>query len=124
MYKRHDYNQIGNVAEDGGDSPTITLWIGSGRDQANVIKAMIDESFTNEYGVNVNEQLVDMSTLLRTELAGEGPDVAIQVVNTSGIAGAVLNTGNDTPVNYGIRNAVLDLSQFSDLEDVYKRQFL
>ena len=116
-----DYNQIGNVAEDNGDSPTITLWIGSGRDQANVIKSMIDESFTNEYGVNVNVQLVDMSTLLRAELAGEGPDVAIQVANTSGIAGAVLNTGNDTPVNYGIRNAVLDLSQFEDLDEVLTR---
>ena len=116
-----DYNQIGNVAEDGSDSPTITLWIGSGRDQANVIKSMIDESFTNEYGVNVNVQLVDMSTLLRAELAGEGPDVAIQVANTSGIAGAVLNTGNDTPVNYGIRNAVLDLSQFDDLDEVLTR---
>ena len=116
-----DYNQIGNVAEDKGDSPTITLWIGSGRDQANVIKSMIDESFTNEYGVNVNVQLVDMSTLLRAELAGEGPDVAIQVANTSGIAGAVLNTGNDTPVNYGIRNAVLDLSQFDDLDEVLTR---
>ena len=116
-----DYNQIGNVSEDGGDSPTITLWIGSGRDQANVIKSMIDESFTNEYGINVNVQLVDMSTLLRAELAGEGPDVAIQVANTSGLAGAVLNTGNDTPVNYGIRNAVIDLSRFDDLDEVLTR---
>lgn len=117
-----DYNQIGNVAEsDDGTDETITLWIGSGRDQANVIKAMIDETFTNETGVNVNVQLVDMSTLLRAELAGEGPDVAIQVANTNGIAGAVLNTGNDTPVNYGIRNAVLDLTQFDDLDEVTSR---
>lgn len=116
-----DYNQIGNVAEEGSTAPTITLWIGSGRDQANVIKAMIDETFTNTYGVNVNVQLVDMSTLLRAELAGEGPDVAIQVANTTGIAGQVLNTGNDTPVNYGIRNAVLDLTQFDDLEEVSQR---
>lgn len=113
-----DYNQIGNVAEESSTAPTITLWIGSGRDQANVIKAMIDETFTSEYGINVNVQLVDMSTLLRAELAGEGPDVAIQVANTTGIAGRVLNTGNDTPVNYGIRNAVLDLTQFSDLSEV------
>lgn len=116
-----DYNQIGNVAEEGTDAPTITLWIGSGRDQANVIKAMIDETFTSNYGVNVNVRLVDMSTLLRAELAGEGPDVAIQVANTTGIAGQVLNTGNDTPVNYGIRNAVLDLTQFDDLDVVAKR---
>lgn len=116
-----DYNQIGNVIAEGDDSTTLTLWIGSGRDQANVIKSMIDEDFTNNYGVNVNVQLVDMNTLLRAELAGEGPDVAIQVANTNGIAGQVLNTGNDTPVNYGIRNAVLDLSRFEDLEEVTDR---
>lgn len=117
-----DYNQIGNVIEgDKADDTTITLWIGSGRDQANIIKKMIDEGFTNSFGVNVNVQLVDMNTLLRAELAGEGPDVAIQVANTNGIAGAVLNTGNDTPVNYGIRNAVLDLSQFEDLDEVRAR---
>lgn len=116
-----DYNQIGNVAEEDDDSATLTLWIGSGRDQANVIKAMIDETFANTYGINVNVQLVDMNTLLRAELAGEGPDVAIQVANTNGIAGAVLNTGNDTPVNYGVRNAVLDLSRFEDLDEVMNR---
>lgn len=117
-----DYNQIGNVIEnDKADDTTITLWIGSGRDQANIIKKMIDEGFTNSFGVNVNVQLVDMNTLLRAELAGEGPDVAIQVANTNGIAGAVLNTGNDTPVNYGIRNAVLDMSQFDDLDEVRTR---
>lgn len=116
-----DYNQIGNVAEEEDENATLTLWIGSGRDQANVIKAMIDETFTNTYGINVNVQLVDMNTLLRAELAGEGPDVAIQVANTNGIAGAVLNTGNDTPVNYGVRNAVLDLSQFEDLHEVAGR---
>ncbi len=116
-----DYNQIGNVAEDTKDSVTLTLWVGTGRDQANVVKALIDENFTNNTGINVNVQLVDMNTLLRATLAGEGPDMAIQVANTNGIAGAVLNTGNDTPVNYGLRHAVLDLSQFSGYDEVASR---
>ena len=103
-----DYNQIGNVVTD-KDATTITLWIGTGRDQANIIKSMIDATFTPDTGINVNVQLVDMSALLRATLAGEGPDVAIQVA------------GNDVPVNYGIRNAVLDLSQFPDYEEVTKR---
>ena len=115
-----DYNNIGSVNED-GEGESITLWVGSGRDQANVIKALIDESFTAETGIGVNVQLVDMSTLLKATLVGEGPDVAIQVANTNGIAGAVLNTGNDTPVNYGIRNAVLDLNQFEDADEVIAR---
>ena len=116
-----DYNQVGNIATDDGENTVLTLWIGTGRDQANVIKALIDESFTPESGISVNVQLVDMNTLLRATLSGEGPDVAIQVANTNGIAGAVLNTGNDTPVNYGLRHAVLDLTQFEDFEEVASR---
>ncbi len=116
-----DYNQVGNVADENSDGVVLTLWIGTGRDQANVIKALIDEKFTPETGISVNVQLVDMNTLLRATLSGEGPDVAIQVANTNGIAGGVLNTGNDTPVNYGLREAVLDLSQFDDFEEVAAR---
>ena len=41
---------------------SITVWIGSGRDQANTIKAMIDETFTPETGINVNLKLVNMGT--------------------------------------------------------------
>lgn len=115
-----DYNQIGNISTD-EDSTTITLWIGTGRDQANVIKSLIDSTFTPESGINVNVQLVDMNTLLRATLAGEGPDVAIQVPNTNGAAGSVLSTGNDSAVNYGIRNAVLDLTQFDDFDEVVQR---
>ena len=115
-----DYNQIGDVSS-GDDATAITLWIGTGRDQANIIKALIDSTFTPQSNINVNVQLVDMNTLLRATLAGEGPDVAIQVPNTNGIAGAVLTTGNDTAVNYGIRNAVLNLRQFDDYDEVAAR---
>ncbi len=66
-----DYNQIGNVSDD-EDATAITLWIGTGRDQANVIKSMIDATFTPESGISVNVQLVDMNTLIRATLAGEG----------------------------------------------------
>lgn len=100
-----DYNTIGNVAEKVEDSKNITVWIGSGRDQANVLKNLIDETFTPVEDINVNVQLVDMGTLLQATLSGQGPDVAVQV-------------GNDLPMNYGLREAVVDLSQFKELEEV------
>lgn len=95
-----DYNAIGNVAED-SRGKTITVWIGSGRDQANVLKRLIDENFTPETGINVNVMLVDMNSLLQATLAGQGPDVALQV-------------GNDLPMNYGLRDAALDLTEVAD----------
>lgn len=99
-----DYNVIGNVADE-KESRSITVWIGSGRDQANVLKSLADESFTYETGISVNVMLVDMSTLLQATLAGEGPDVAI------GVSGEI-------PMNFGLRNAAVDLSGFDDLDTI------
>lgn len=102
-----DYNSIGNVADD-DDQRSVTVWIGSGRDQANTLKAMIDETFTPKTGINVNLKLVQMQTLLPATLAGQGPDVAMQI-------------GNDIPVNYAMRSAAADLTQFGDFETVSGR---
>lgn len=118
-----DYNQIGNVIDEESDTEAITLWIGTGRDQANVIKNMIDDTFTPDSGISVNVQLVDMNTLLRATLAGSGPDVAIQVSSNTGVTGANVSMVNELPVNYGIRNAVMDLTEFDDFEEVASRFF-
>ena len=99
-----DYNVIGNVADE-EDARTITVWIGSGRDQANILKSLADEKFTYETGISVNVMLVDMGTLLQATLAGEGPDVALGV-------------GSDIPMNFGLRNAAVDLTEFEGLEDL------
>jgi len=100
-----NYNLVGNVVEDG---EVITLWIGSGRDQASVIKALIDETFTRHHGINVNVMLVDMNTLLQASLAGQGPDVAIQVAS-------------ELPMNFGLRGSVMDLSGFEGFDEVRER---
>lgn len=100
-----DYNTIGNTAE---DEESISVWIGTGRDQAQVLKAMIDDTFTPLTGISVNLKLVNQDVLLRASLAGEGPDVGMQV-------------GNDVPVNFGMRNAAEDLTKFNDYETVIKQ---
>ncbi|MGD9886364.1 MAG: extracellular solute-binding protein [Bacilli bacterium] len=87
------------------DGPTITVWISSGRDQSQLLRQLIDESFTLQKNVNVRLKLVSQTALLPATLSGNGPDVAIGV-------------GQNIPVNWGIRNALLDLTQFSDYEEV------
>ncbi|MCM3782798.1 extracellular solute-binding protein [Neobacillus mesonae] len=103
-----DYDAIGSVAAETQEGSTVTVWIGSGRDQANTIKSMIDETFTPETGIEVNLKLVPMGSLLPATLSGQGPDVAMQM-------------GNDIPVNYAMRNAAADISVFPDFEEVADR---
>jgi ABC-type glycerol-3-phosphate transport system substrate-binding protein len=85
------------------DGPTITVWIMSGRDQSQLLRQIIDEQFTVQNNINVELKLVTTTALLPATLSGNGPDVAIGVVQ-------------NIPVNWGIRNAVVDLSTFSDYE--------
>ncbi|GHV41210.1 ABC transporter substrate-binding protein [Clostridia bacterium] len=117
-----DYTQVGNVAEDNGEA--LTVWIGSGRDQAGVVKQLIEEDFTSETGIAVNLQLVDLGTLLQAVMAGQGPDAAFQVgeVTTSLTYGQRYGQmSGEMPVNYGLRGAVLDLRQFADFEQIRAR---
>lgn len=102
-----DYNSLGNVYEDG---EAITVWMLSGRDQSTILKTMIDDTFTPEHGISVNVKLVDAGTLLPATVAGTGPDVALSV-------------GQSEPVNYALRSAAADLTQFADLDQVLSHYY-
>lgn len=108
-----DYDSIGDVYE---GEETLEVWIladgsvinsqsGSGRDQATVIKDLVDNYFVPDSGIPVNVKLVNRDVLLSATLAGKGPDVA-------------LNVGGKEPINYALRNAAVDLSQFEDFNEV------
>jgi ABC-type glycerol-3-phosphate transport system substrate-binding protein len=77
----------------------------SGRDQSQLLRQIIDEQFTIQKNINVELKLVAGEALLPATLSGNGPDVAIGV-------------GQNLPVNWGIRNAVVDVSKFEDFENV------
>lgn len=97
-----DYSTLGSVYEEG---EVIDVWLLSGRDQATILKNMIDETFTPTYGIGVNVKLIDQNTLLPAVVAGTGPDVALSV-------------WNHIPVDYAIRGAAVDISEFDDFDEV------
>lgn len=99
-----DYSSFASDSENA--SVSIGVWVSSGREQANIIKTLINSSFTST-GISVDLKLVQ-SGLLQAMIAGNGPDVA-------------LNLAQSDPVNYALRNAVYDLTQFSDYNEVAKR---
>jgi len=100
-----DYNTIGSSEE---AERHIEVWVGTGRDQASVIKQMIDEHFTAHTGIGVTLMLVDIGTLLPATVAGQGPDVALSV-------------GNSLPMDFGMRRAVADISGMPGFAEVTER---
>jgi ABC-type glycerol-3-phosphate transport system substrate-binding protein len=101
-----DYTSIGSTQEQSDEA--IEVWLSIGKDQANVLRKLIDESFTPSTGIRVDLKLVNGAVLLPATLSGVGPDVA-------------MGLGNSVPVNYAMRNASYDLTNFSDFDDVKDR---
>ena len=102
-----DYSSLGETENSSSDE-SIEVWLSVGRDQANVLRKMIDETFTPVTGVKVDLKLVNGAVLLPATLSNVGPDIA-------------MGLGNSIPVNYAMRNAVYDISQFPDFEEVTER---
>ncbi len=100
-----DYNSLGNKYDASDD--VLDIWITTGRDQSTVLKTMVDDTFTAESGIKVNIKLVQADAILTAVVAGNGPDI-------------VLSVSGWFAVNYAMRNAVEDLTQFADYEDVVK----
>jgi len=88
----------------------LTVWMGSGRDQAASVRVLTENYFTPGSGIAADVKLVDMTVLLPATAAGMGPDLAI---------------GQDraTPMNYAYRGALYNLANFSDFADIKDRFF-
>jgi len=108
---KKDYRGVGNVFESGEEGETIEVWITRGREWAEIIKQMADEDFTSQTGIRVNINIVpatDKTKLLLSTSAGLQPDVALGV-------------DSEVPIDFAIRNSLVDLTQFDDYEEVAAR---
>jgi ABC-type glycerol-3-phosphate transport system substrate-binding protein len=102
-----DYSSLGQT-DQFDTNETIEVWLSVGRDQANILRKLIDESFTPQTGIKVDLKLVNGAVLLPATLSKVGPDVA-------------MGLSNSLPVNYAMRSAVYDLSNFDDFGDITTR---
>ena len=102
-----EYNEKSNSQQ-----KAIKVWLGNGisggRDQAQIIKRMVDRDFSVRHHIKVNFELVSTGTLLPATLSGTVPDVALQLANTE-------------PMNYAMRGAVVDLSEYQGFQEVAGR---
>lgn len=93
----------------GRDNNKINVWVSTGRDQVQVMKNLIRNSFSVDTGIEVNLNIVDTGqTLIRATLAGKGPDAALMM-------------GLNVPVNLAARKAIVDLNKYG--LDELKKEF-
>lgn len=109
-----DYESIG-VLQTLDTDREVEVWfltsLTAGREQANAISTLISNNMTSFLAaddkgpINVKLKVVAPGVLLPSTLAGTGPDVAI-------------NVDNGLPVNYAMRNAIMDISKFDEFYEV------
>lgn len=99
------------VSADGGETTVepVTVWMASsGREQAQIIQNMIDETFTPNNNIPVKLQLIPADVVLRAALAGNGPDV-------------VIGLSQATSQDFAMRGATVDLSQLEGFDEFVSR---
>lgn len=95
------------VSDDKKNSESLKIWVNWGRDQAQVLNSLIQESFTAKTGISVDLEITN-ADLIKGMLSNNAPDLS-------------LHLSRATPVNLAMRGALYDLSKFDDYEDVLKR---
>ncbi len=102
-----DYNSMGAVESTDEEVRRVSAWVPYGRDQANVIRNLSTNGFTQETGIAVDLKLVTGGTLLPSILAGMGPDVYIGLDQA-------------TVINYAIRGALYNIEAIDGIEKFQK----
>jgi len=96
-----DYDNI-VASEDNESKDSLNVWIGLGRDQAQIVKDLITNRFTMKYNVTVNLSLIQQG-LIEAIAAGKGPDILLY--------------GGDV-INLAARNALVELSAFEGFDEM------
>ncbi len=86
-----------------GDDTLVVWMVSAGKEQAQILQNMIDESFTPNHDINVKLQLIPADVILRAALTGNGPDVVV------GLSQATL-------ADFAMRNALVDLGKYPDFK--------
>jgi len=97
-----DFTSLDTEAKKSKDA--LRVWFPTGRDQAQVLRDLIDERFIPEYNIAVNLELVPGGVIIPSTLAGVGPDV-------------VLGIDQGTLINFAVRNALVDISVLDGYEE-------
>ena len=114
-----DYDSVGLIVdenESGAETTVLNVWIARGTEWGEILKELADEEFTPKTGIVINLHVLptgqlstgSVNTIMLSVASGTAPDVALSVEY-------------NLPNEFAFRDAVVDLSQFPDFEEVSRR---
>ena len=111
-----DYNSIGVTGNVNKSTKVLNVWVGRGSEWVEILDQLIEQSFTKETGIVVKTNVIpagqlssgSVNPLMLSLVSGSAPDVALGVDASS-------------PVEFAIRDAVVDLSKMPDYNTISKR---
>ncbi len=111
-----DYDTVSSAGTEGEVTEVLEVWASYGEDWGRLIQDLADSDFTPKTGIGVKVHVVpagqlnagSANALLLAVSSGTAPDIAL---------------GTDTASigEFALRNAVVDVSQFADYEEVVER---
>lgn len=99
-----DYNSL---SEHEGEADTLSCWITLGRDQAQVVRAMIENDYNPTAKTKITLKLVQ-GGILESTLAGKGPDIGLFM-------------GGDYPIQLAARDLIIDISGYEGYDEQIKQ---
>lgn len=100
----YSFSRMAHLSSD--DEDVLHVWMKFGRDYVDLLQEMVDQYYTPETGVRVSVDLLPSEqVLVLANAAGKQPDL-------------VLGVSEGQPVNFGIRGAAADLSQFPGFDEM------
>lgn len=111
------YNSVSGSIDDSVEiTDEIDVWVARGTEWAQAIKNLADKYFTPETGI-----LVNIKTVPSSQLNSGSANVLLLSITSKKQPDIALAVGQTSPVEFAIRDAVVDLTQFDDYEETITR---
>lgn len=110
-----DYDAVGTVPGRIHVKNTLNVWMMRGKEWGQILKELADADFTSKTGTEIKLNIIPSSTL------SSATNPLLLSINSGKAPDVVLGMPSSMPVEYAIRNAVVNLSKFDDYQAVRKR---
>lgn len=110
-----DYNSIGSFSGDMPVTETLDVWITKGKEWGEILKELTDSSFTSETGIQIRLNIMPSGSI------GTGANPLLLSINSGTAPDIGMGIASNQPVEYAIRNALVDLSSMPGFEVVRER---